>query len=103
MRKFEWDEDNLRKILAQQIEREETEQALLNNPIPVAEQDVEGVNNYPRTNSRMLAANSRLFTQPDQRGSSDAYDLLGKMGRLLYRGFSPLRASDVTCLQATCS
>ena len=43
---FEWDEDNLRKIMAEQIEREETEQALLNNPIPVAEQDVEGDFSY---------------------------------------------------------
>jgi hypothetical protein len=43
---FEWDQDNLRKILAQQIEREELEQALRNNPIPVLEQDVEGDFSY---------------------------------------------------------
>ena len=43
---LEWDQDNLRKMLAQQIEREEIEQALLNNPIPVLEQDVEGDFSY---------------------------------------------------------
>ena len=43
---FEWDQDNLRKILAQNIEQEEIEQALSNNPIPVLEQDVEGDFSY---------------------------------------------------------
>jgi hypothetical protein len=43
---FEWDQDNLRKIQAQQIEQEEIEQALHNNPIPVLEQDVEGDFSY---------------------------------------------------------
>ena len=43
---LEWDQDNLGKMLAQQIEREEIEQALLNNPIPVLEQDVEGDFSY---------------------------------------------------------
>jgi hypothetical protein len=43
---FEWDQDNLRKIQAQHIEREEIEQALRNNPIPVLEQDVEGDFSY---------------------------------------------------------
>jgi len=46
MRRFEWDQDNLGKISAQKIEREEVEQALLNNPIPVLEQDVEGDFSY---------------------------------------------------------
>jgi len=46
MPKLEWDQDNLGKILAQQIEREEIEQALQNNPIPVLEQDVEGDFSY---------------------------------------------------------
>jgi hypothetical protein len=46
MAKLDWDQDNLRKLLAQQIEREEIEQALLNNPIPVLEQDVEGDFSY---------------------------------------------------------
>jgi uncharacterized DUF497 family protein len=39
---FEWDRGNLRKIRAHRIMREEAEQALLNDPIPVYEQDVEG-------------------------------------------------------------
>jgi uncharacterized DUF497 family protein len=39
---FEWDRNNLRKIRAHSIKREETEQALLNDPIPIYEQDVEG-------------------------------------------------------------
>jgi uncharacterized DUF497 family protein len=39
---FEWDRSNLRKIRAHRIEREEAEQALLNNPIPIYGQDVEG-------------------------------------------------------------
>jgi hypothetical protein len=33
---------NLGKIRAPRIEREETEEALLNDPIPIYEQDVEG-------------------------------------------------------------
>jgi hypothetical protein len=43
---LEWDQDNLSKILAQKIGREEIEQALSNNPIPVLEQDVEGDFSY---------------------------------------------------------
>jgi uncharacterized protein len=39
---FDWDRNNLRKIRSHQIKREETEQALLNDPIPIYEQDVEG-------------------------------------------------------------
>jgi uncharacterized protein len=39
---FDWNPNNLRKIRAHRIEREETEQALLNDPIPIYEQDVEG-------------------------------------------------------------
>lgn len=39
---FEWDRNNLRKIRAHQISREEAEHALLNDPIPIYEQDVEG-------------------------------------------------------------
>lgn len=39
---FEWDWNNLRKIRAHRIEREEAEEALLNDPIPVYEQDVQG-------------------------------------------------------------
>ena len=43
---LKWDRDNLLKIQAQKIEREEIEQALFNNPIPVLEQDVEGDFSY---------------------------------------------------------
>jgi uncharacterized DUF497 family protein len=39
---FEWDRNNLRKIRAHRIKRDEAEQALLNDPLPVYEQDVEG-------------------------------------------------------------
>ena len=79
---LEWDKDNLSKILAQQIEREEIEQALTNNPIPVFEQDVEGDFSYiyyGETNAgRLLSVvviegsdNMRVLTagelNPDQR------------------------------------
>ena len=36
---FDWDQNNLRKIRAHRIKREEAEQALLNDPIPIYEQD----------------------------------------------------------------
>lgn len=39
---FEWDGSNLRKIRAHNIKREEAEQALTNDPIPIYEQDVQG-------------------------------------------------------------
>jgi hypothetical protein len=39
---FEWDRNNLRKIAAHHITLEEAEQALVNDPIPVYEQSVEG-------------------------------------------------------------
>ncbi len=39
---FEWDRNNLRKIRAHRIQREDAEQALLNDPIPIYDQDVEG-------------------------------------------------------------
>ena len=38
---FDWDQNNLRKISAHGIAREEAEQALRNNPIPIYDQDVE--------------------------------------------------------------
>jgi uncharacterized DUF497 family protein len=43
---FEWDRNNLRKIRAYQISRDEAEQALLNDPIPVYEQDLEGESRF---------------------------------------------------------
>ncbi len=39
---FEWDRGNLRKIQAHQIKQEEAEQTLLNSPMLVYVQDVEG-------------------------------------------------------------
>jgi len=39
---LEWDRNNLRKIRAHQIKRDEVEQALLNDPIPIYEQNSEG-------------------------------------------------------------
>ena len=39
---FEWDRNNLRKIRAHRIKQEEAERVLLNDPIPVHEQEVEG-------------------------------------------------------------
>jgi uncharacterized DUF497 family protein len=56
---FDWDRNNLRKIRAHRIKREEAEDALLNDPIPVYEQDVEGERRfvyYGETNAgRFLA------------------------------------------------
>jgi uncharacterized DUF497 family protein len=54
---FEWDRNNLRKIRA--IRREEAEQAILNDPIPIYEQDVEGEPRfvyYGETNAGRLLA-----------------------------------------------
>ncbi len=56
---FEWDRNNLRKIRAHRIKREEAEQALLNDPIPVYEQDVQGEPRfvyYGETNAGRLLA-----------------------------------------------
>jgi len=39
---FQWDGNNLRKIRRHRITREESEQALLNDPVPIYEQEVEG-------------------------------------------------------------
>jgi uncharacterized DUF497 family protein len=39
---FDWDRNNLRKIRAHRIKREEVEQALQNDPIPIYEQYVQG-------------------------------------------------------------
>lgn len=72
---FDWDWHNLRKIRAHQIKREDAEQALLNDPIPVYEQDVEGERRfvyYGETNAgRLLAVivterggNIRVVTAP---------------------------------------
>ena len=39
---FDWDRNNLRKVRTHRIKREEAEQTLLNDPIPIYEQDVDG-------------------------------------------------------------
>lgn len=39
---FNWDRNNLRKIRAHGIKQEEAEQTLVNDPILIYEQDVEG-------------------------------------------------------------
>lgn len=43
---FEWDSANLRKIHAHGIKRDEVEEALLNDPIPIHNQDVGGELRY---------------------------------------------------------
>ena len=56
---FEWDRNNLRKIQAHGIKQEEAEQALLNDPISVYEQDVDGESRfvyYGETNAGRLLA-----------------------------------------------
>lgn len=56
---FEWDRSNLRKIRAHRISREEAEQALINDAIPIYEQDVEGEPRfvyYGETDARRLLA-----------------------------------------------
>ena len=74
---FEWDRSNLRKIRAHKFEQEEVEQVLLNNPLPIYEQDVEGECGfvyYGETNAGRLSA--VVFAE---RGSNirvvTAYDL----------------------------
>lgn len=43
---FDWDRNNLRKIRAHRISREEAEEALLNDPVDVYEQYVYGEPRY---------------------------------------------------------
>ncbi len=56
---FGWDRSNLRKIRARRISREEAEQTLINDAIPIHEQDVEREHRfaYPsETDSQRLLA-----------------------------------------------
>ena len=56
---FDWDRNNLRKIRAHKIERDEAEEAMVNSPIAIYEQDVEGEARflyYGETNSGRLLA-----------------------------------------------
>jgi hypothetical protein len=55
---FDWDRNNLGKIRTHRIRREETEQAPLNNPIPIYEQDVEGERRFVYTAKPTLVAYS---------------------------------------------
>jgi hypothetical protein len=61
---FEWDPNNLRKIRAHGIEREEVEWALLHDPVPIYEQVVEGEFRFvyygETRNGRLLAV---VFTE----------------------------------------
>jgi uncharacterized DUF497 family protein len=56
---FDWDKNNLRKIRAHRIRREEAEQSLSNSPIPIYERDVRGelryVYNGETDSGRLLA------------------------------------------------
>lgn len=56
---FEWNRNNLRKLQSHRIKREEAKQALVNDPIPIYEQDVSGESRfvyYGETNlGRLLA------------------------------------------------
>jgi uncharacterized DUF497 family protein len=74
---FKWDRNNLRKIRAHRIKREETEQALLNDPIPIYEQNVEGELRfvyYSETNAGRLLAVIVTERRDDLRVVT-AYDL----------------------------
>jgi len=74
---FEWDRNNLRKIRAHRIKREEAEQALLNDPMPIYERDVEGelrVVYYGETNAGRLLAVILTERRDDLRVVT-AYDL----------------------------
>jgi uncharacterized DUF497 family protein len=56
---FDWDRNNLRKIRAHRIKREEVEQAVKNDPIPIYEQSVESERRfvyYGETNGGRLLA-----------------------------------------------
>lgn len=55
---FDWDQNNLRKIRAHRIKLEEAEQALLNDPIPIYEQDVGGEPRFVYTARPTLVAYS---------------------------------------------
>ncbi len=74
---FDWDVNNLGKIRVHRIKREEAEEALLNDPIPIYEQDVEGERRfvyYGESNAgRLLAV---IVTERGERiRVMTAYDL----------------------------
>ena len=56
---FDWDRNNLRKIRAHRIKRDEVEEAVKNDPIPIYAQDVESDRRfvyYGETNGGRLLA-----------------------------------------------
>ena len=74
---FDWDRDNVRKIRAHRIRTEEAEQVLLNDPIPIYQQIVEGeirFGYYGETNLGRLLA-SIVTERADQIRVATAYDL----------------------------
>jgi uncharacterized DUF497 family protein len=80
---FEWDRNNLRKVRAHEIKREEAEQTLLNDLIPIDDQDVEGEFRfvyYGETNTGRL-----LGVVATERGDNvpvvTAYDLNARQRR----------------------
>jgi len=77
MTMFEWDRNNLHKIRTHQIKREEAEEALLNDPIPIYDQEIEGELRfvyYSETNAgRLLAV--VLTERGDNVRVVTAYDL----------------------------
>jgi uncharacterized DUF497 family protein len=87
MTMFEWDRNNLRKIRAHQIKREEAEQVVLNDPIPMDDQEVEGELRfvyYGETNAGRL-----LAVVATERGDNvrvvTAYDLNARQRRSYHR------------------
>jgi uncharacterized DUF497 family protein len=74
---FEWDGNNLRKILTHGIRREEAEEALTNEPIPIYQQEVGGEERfvcYGETDTGRLLGGDR-YERGDQLRVVTAYDL----------------------------
>jgi hypothetical protein len=69
---FEWDRGNLRKFRAHRISRDEAEQAVVNDALPIYEQDVEGEPRFVllRRNRRAAPAgrNCDRAPRPDSGG-----------------------------------
>ena len=85
---FEWDRNNLRKILAHGISRQEAEEALTNEPIPIHRQEMAGEDRfvyYGETDDGRLPAvivtergdRLRVVTAYDWMRGSDATPLGG--------------------------
>jgi uncharacterized DUF497 family protein len=74
---FDWDKNNLRKIRAHRIKREEVETALSSDPILIYEQDVQGEARYvyycEAASGRLLAV--VLVERDDKIRVVTAYDL----------------------------